>query len=58
MLVERYIVHLKDDEIPKVRLIVSVSKHLTCVKDGIIYDSYDPSRNGTRCVYGYYIKKN
>lgn len=51
-------VHLKDDELPKGTLIVSVSKHLTCVKDGIIYDSYDPSRNGTRCVYGYYIKEN
>ena len=51
-------VHLKDDELPRGTLIVSVSKHLTCVKDGIIYDSYDPSRNGTRCVYGYYIKEN
>lgn len=49
-------VHLKEDELPNGTLIVAVSKHLTCVKDGIIYDTYDPSRNGTRCVYGYYIK--
>ena len=49
--------HLKDGELPqKGTLIVSVSKHLTCVKDNIIRDTYDCSRNGTRCVYGYYIK--
>lgn len=51
--------HLKEDELPKKgTLIVSVSKHLTCVKDGVIYDTYDPSRNGTRCVYGYFIKES
>ncbi len=50
-------VHLRDGELPKKgNLIVSVSKHLTCVKDGVIYDTYDPSRKGKRCVYGYYIK--
>ncbi len=49
--------HLKSGELPKKgTLIVSVSKHLTCVKDNIIYDTFDPSRNGTRCVYGYYAK--
>lgn len=49
--------HLKSSELPKKgTLIVSVSKHLTCVKDGIIYDTFDPSRNGTRCVYGYWVK--
>lgn len=49
-------VHLKSEELPKGRLIVAVSKHMTCVIDGVIYDTYDPSREGTRCVYGYYIK--
>ena len=39
------------------RLIVKVSKHLTSVIDGVINDTYDPSRNATRCVYGYYIKQ-
>lgn len=49
--------HLKDGELPKKgTFIVSVSKHLTTVVDGVIYDTYDPSRNGTRCVYGYYAK--
>ena len=50
-------VHLKSDELPKGTLIVSVSKHLTCVKDGVIYDTYDCSREGTRCVYGYWVIK-
>jgi len=46
--------HLKADELPKGKLIVNVSKHFTCVIDGIINDTYDCSREGTRCVYGYY----
>ena len=49
-------VHLTAEELPKGTLIVSVSKHLTCVKDGVLYDTYDCSRDGKRCVYGYYIK--
>lgn len=49
-------VHLKADELPKGVLIVKVSKHLTCVRDGVILDTHDCSRNGTRCVYGYYTK--
>lgn len=47
--------HLKANELPSGTLIVKVSKHLTCVKDGVLYDTYDCSRNGTRCVYGYFI---
>jgi hypothetical protein len=47
-------VHLKADELPGGRLIVTVSKHWTAVVDGIIQDTFDPSRNGTRCVYGYF----
>ena len=46
--------HLRSEELPKGTLIVKVSRHLTCVKDGIIYDTGDCSRRGTRCVYGYY----
>lgn len=48
-------VHLEADELPKGRLIVKVSKHLVAVIDGVAQDTHDPSRNGTRCVYGYYI---
>ncbi len=50
-------VHLRPDELPDGILIVKVSKHLTAIVDGVIQDTHDPSRRGTRCVYGYYIKK-
>jgi hypothetical protein len=49
--------HLRDGELPMGKLIVSVSKHITCVIDGVINDTFDCQRNGTRCVYGYYIKE-
>jgi hypothetical protein len=50
-------VHLRPDELPSGTLIVKVSKHLTTIIDGMIQDTHDPSRRGTRCVYGYYLKK-
>ena len=50
-------VHLRADELPKGRLVISVSKHYTTMIDGVINDTYDPSRDGTRCVYGYFTKK-
>ena len=49
-------VHLKAAELPRGRLIVRCSKHTTAVIEGIIHDTYDPSRAGTRCVYGYFTK--
>ena len=49
-------VHLRIDELPPGVLIVKVSKHLTAIVNGVIYDTHDPSRGGNRCVYGYYIK--
>lgn len=49
-------VHLAANDIPMdKRLIISLSGHLTAVINGVINDTYDPSRNGTRCVYGYWI---
>ena len=51
--------HLKDGELPsKGNLIVKTSKHLTCLKDGVLYDTYDCSRGGVRCVYGYWRAPN
>jgi hypothetical protein len=47
-------VHLHPEELPAGRLVVSVSKHLTAVIDGVIHDTHDCSRRGTRCVYGYW----
>ena len=51
-------VHLKKEELPRGTLIVSCSKHITVVKDGVLHDTYDCSRNGTRCVYGYWTKSD
>lgn len=51
-------VHLKADELPIGRLIAQVSLHWTAVIDGMIYDTHDCSRDGTRCVYGYWMEKN
>lgn len=48
--------HLKEDELPSGRLVVNVSKHTTCVIDGVLHDTYDCTRDETRCVYGYYTK--
>jgi len=47
-------VHLRKDELPMGRLVVAVSKHYTSIIDGVINDTYDPSRQATRCVYGYW----
>lgn len=50
-------VHLKAEELPPGRLVVMLSGHATAVIDGVIHDAYDPSRDGTRCVYGYYVRE-
>lgn len=50
-------VHLRAAELPKGRLIVRVSRHLVAVLDGMIHDTHDCSRDGTRCVYGYWSQK-
>lgn len=63
-------VHFVKDELPSGTLIVALSRHLTAVIDGVVYDAYNPSRGATyyykpgtieldhispdRCVYGYY----
>ena len=51
-------VHLKKEELPMCTLIVSCSKHLTVVINGVLHDIFDCSRNGTRCVYGYWTKRD
>lgn len=49
-------VHLRPGELPTGRLIARCSKHLVAVIDGVIHDLADPSRGGTRAVYGYFAK--
>lgn len=60
--------HFTQDEIPNGTIIVQLSKHITCVKDKVIHDTYNCSIkkyidelgniivNDKRCVYGYWKK--
>ena len=51
-------VHLHKDELPsKGKFILSLSRHLAAYIDGVLHDTYDCARNGTRCVYGYFYKE-
>lgn len=47
-------VHLSPEELPAGRIIAKVSGHICAVIDGVVRDTYDPTRDGTRCVYGYW----
>jgi hypothetical protein len=50
-------VHLVPHELPNVdTLIAKVSRHIVAVVDGTIRDTGNPSRGGTRCVYGYWTR--
>jgi hypothetical protein len=46
--------HLRSGEVPAGRIIARLSKHLVAVINGVIHDLSDPSRGGTRCVYGWF----
>ena len=48
------LVHLRASELPAGPLLVRVSRHLTAVIDGVLYDTHNCSRGGMRCVYGYF----
>jgi hypothetical protein len=48
--------HLNADKLPKGTVICSVSKHMCTVIDGVLHDTFNGSRNGKRCVYGYFLK--
>lgn len=47
-------VHLRADELPPGPIIARLSRHVCAVIDGAVYDLTDPSRGGTRAVYGYF----
>ena len=59
--------HFTEEEVPNGICIIQLSKHLTCIKDKVIYDTYDCSVkeytdfetgedviNDKRCVYAYW----
>lgn len=52
-------VHLAQNELPidKGPLLVSVSRHYVAVVAGVVRDLADPTRDGTRAVYGYHYKE-
>lgn len=50
--------HVRADELPAGTIIVKASKHLICVKNGVVHDTYDSTRGGTRCAYGYWSKED
>ena len=50
-------VHMRTEELPMGTIICVLSNHLTCVIDRVINDTYDCSRDGSRCVYGYFVKE-
>lgn len=47
-------VHVRADELPTGRLVLNLSRHYAAVIDGVLHDTDDCSRDGTRCVYGYW----
>lgn len=50
--------HLVGGEIPMDRTIIcKCSRHLVAVVNGVVNDTYDSTRGGSRCVYGYWIIK-
>lgn len=49
-------VHVKASELPMGRLILSLSGHYAAFIDGVLHDTHDSARDGTRCVYGYWSK--
>ena len=54
-------VHPEDFSGKKGTFILQLSKHLTCVRNGVLVDTFDCSRNPytgkARCVYGYWAKE-
>ena len=49
-------VHMDENELPGGRIVCFVSHHYIAVVDGVAHDTYDSTRDGNRCVYGYCVK--
>src|SRR5262249_16757383 len=47
-------VRLRADELPRGRLIVSISRHLVAVIDGVIHDTFNCGESGRKQVKGYW----
>lgn len=48
-------VHVRRGELPELgRFMLHLSRHESALVDGVIRDTHDPSREGTRAVYGFW----
>lgn len=47
-------VHMRPGELPGGRIIARLSRHYAAVVDGVVRDTHDPCRGGTRIAYGYW----
>lgn len=47
-------VHVRPEDLPSGRLVLMLTKHAAAFMYGVLHDTYDCSREGTRCVYGYW----
>lgn len=47
-------VHMRSEELPPGRIITRLSRHFAAVIEGVCNDTYDSTREGGRCVYGYW----
>lgn len=50
-------VHMQAGELPSGRIIVKLTGHVCAVIDGVQNDLSDNSRDGQRCVYGYWTSQ-
>jgi hypothetical protein len=50
--------HVAELELPKGRLVLSLSRHYAASIERVLHDTHDCSREGSRCVYGYFKKGN
>jgi hypothetical protein len=46
---------LRAPDLPTGRIIVALARHVCTIIDGVIYDTHDPSREGRKPVYGYWL---
>lgn len=44
-------VHLRESELPKGRIVCNLSGHFAAVIDGVLHDTYDCTRDGSRILF-------
>jgi|SRR5271165_257020 len=49
-------VYFSAEELPIGRLVVQIEKHIAAVIDGVLFDTFDSSREGTILIEGYWVQ--